>query len=228
MNLETGLHTNFPYPRRKARRFVLQILSRIALPILVDLELQGTENLPRSGPLLVVSNHFSFVDPVFLVRALPWPIEFLGDFAMPNVPLLATLIPRLWGYYPVNQHPASRIGLKAAAAVLAQNGVLAIAPEGRLGEPELRTPQPGAAYLAARTGARLLPLGLVGTPAVMPALRNRRRAKVIVRIGQPIGPFHAPGHGRRRREALDKISTHMMREIAALLPEASRGPYRSS
>jgi hypothetical protein len=89
----------------------------------------------------------------------------------------------------------------------------------------LRPARPGTAFLAARTGARLLPMGFDGLIDVFPRLKNGKRAKVRVRIGKPFGPFSATGRGRERRRQLDEIGHTIMRHISELIPPERRGFY---
>jgi len=213
------------YPRRTKARRLLRALGRAALGVLTRIEVTGTENLPQSGPLLVVANHFSFIDPVAVIRATPWPLEFLGGTHLPNAPYWATWIPRLWGYYPVRRGTASRRGLRAAEEVLNQGGVLGVFPEAGSWASVLRPARPGTAFLATRTKARLLPIGLDGFTDVFPALREGRRARVSVRIGKPFGPFRATGRGRHRRAQLEKVGREIMQRIAELLPAERRGHF---
>ncbi len=215
----------FPYPRRRLIRSLLRQLSRVAFAVLTDLQIIGQENLPKEGPLLVVANHFSYIDPVAMVRATPWPLEFVGGFQMPNAPASVTWIPKVWGYYPVYRGTGSRYALRAAEAVLAQGGMLGIFPEAGSWATVLRPPRPGAAFLAVRTGARILPMGFGGLPEVFPHLRKGQRARVTVRIGKPFGPFHATGRGRARRQQLEAIGHEIMRRIAELIPPERRGHY---
>jgi len=213
------------YHRRRPIRAVLRRLARVGLGILTDLEIVGTENLPESGPLLVVANHFSFIDPVLTVRIAPWPIEFLGGFHMPNAPSTVTFIPKLWGYLPVFRGTGSRGALRAAESVLKQGGIIGIFPEGGSWATVLRPARPGTAYLAARTGARILPIGFEGLPRVFSSLRKGHRAKITAHIGEPFGPFHVSGRGTERRERLEEIGHEIMRHIAQLLPQEQRGFY---
>jgi len=215
----------FPYPRRRLIRSLLRQLSQAAFAVLTDLQIIGQENLPGGGPLLVVANHFSYIDPVAMVRVTPWPVEFVGGFQMPNAPASVTWLPKVWGYYPVFRGTGSRYALRAAEAVLAQDGVLGIFPEAGSWATVLRPPRPGAAFLAVRTEARILPMGFDGLPDVFPRLRKGRRARVTVRIGRPFGPFHATGRGRARRQQLDEIGHEIMRHIAELIPPEWRGHY---
>jgi 1-acyl-sn-glycerol-3-phosphate acyltransferase len=193
--------------------------------MLSHLRVIGRENLLRGEALLVVANHFSFIDPVAMVAIAPWPLEFVGGFQMPNAPAIVRWIPKIWGYYPVYRGAASRDALRAAEAVLAQNGVLGIFPEAGNWATVLRPARPGAAFLAVRTGARILPMGFDGLTEVFPALRQGRRAQVTLRIGEPFGPFHAEGRGRERRPKLKAIGHEIMEHIADLIPQERRGHY---
>jgi 1-acyl-sn-glycerol-3-phosphate acyltransferase len=225
MTNTNSVYQRFPYPRRRVLRGLLRRVTQVLFAGLMDLEIVGQENLPKNGPLLVVANHFSFIDPVAMVRLAPWPIEFIGGFRMPNAPAWTALIPKIWGYYPIYRGTASRDGLRAAEAVLAQGGVLGIFPEAGNWATVLRPARPGAAFLASRTGAPILPMGFHGLIDVFPRLRNRRRARVALRIGKPFGPFHATGRGRARRQQLEEIGHEIMGRIAELIPPERRGHY---
>jgi len=219
------MKSEFRYPRRRLLRGLLLRLNHVTFAVLTDLQIIGRENLPQGGPLLVVANHFSYIDPVAMVRATPWPLDFVGGFQMPNAPAWITWIPRLWGYYPVYRGTGSRYALRAAEAVLAQGGVLGIFPEAGSWATVLRPARPGAAFLAVRTGARILPMGFDGLLDVFPRLRRGRRARVTVRIGRPFGPFRATGRGRARRRQLEGIGHEIMRRVAELIAPERRGHY---
>ena len=217
--------TRFPYPRYLFRRRLLRGLSRVAFALLTDLHIEGKENLPQGGPLIVVANHFSFADPAAVVRIAPWPLDFLGGFQMPDAPAWATLIPKMWGIYAVRRGGASRRAIRASLDVLAQDGVLGIFPEGGSWADVLRPSRPGTAYLAVRTGAPLLPIGLDGLVDVFPSLGHGRRARVTIRIGPPFGPFPTENRRRPDRDELDATGDEIMRHIAALLPPERHGVY---
>jgi 1-acyl-sn-glycerol-3-phosphate acyltransferase len=215
----------FPYPRRRVIRHLLRGLTRLAFAVLADLQVVGSENLPRGGPLLVVANHFSYIDPVAMVRAMPWPLEFVGGFQMPFAPASVTWIPRIWGYYPVHRGSVSRDALRAAESVLSQEGVLGIFPEAGSWATVLRPARPGAAFLATQTGARILPVGIDGLVHLFPRLRKGQRSRVTVRIGKAFGPFSATGQGRARRWQLEALGHEIMGRIAELIPSERRGHY---
>jgi len=207
--ITSNAQMRYPYPRRRPIRWLMQRLSRMAFGAITELEVIGRENLPKHGPLIVVSNHFSFLDPALMVGIAPWPLEFLGGFRMPNAPPVVTWIPKMWGYFPVFRGTgAGSLGaLRAAEGVLSQGGVLGIYPEAGNWATVLRPARPGTAFLAARTGAPLLPIGCHGLLRVFPRLREGRRQHVTVRIGKPFGPFKVSGR------------------IADLIPQEKRGHY---
>lgn len=200
-------------------------LIRIAFSTLADFEIEGMENLPKEGPLLVVGNHFSFLDPVAVINTMPWPLEFVGGFRMPNAPPIVTWIPGLWGVLPVHRGSISRQTLLASRQILKQKGRLAIFPEAGSWASVLRPARPGAAYLATTTSAPLLPVGLDGLVDLFPRVRRFKRGKIRVNIGKPFGPLYVSERGETDRRRLDEIGHEIMRKIADLIPPERRGYY---
>jgi len=189
------------------------------------LTIEGTENLPARGPMLIVANHFHFADPVAVIRAMPWPLDFIGGFRMPNAPTGVKWLTTLWGTFRVRRAGSSREALRAAEEVLNTGGVLGIFPEGGSWASVLRPARPGAAYLAARTGALVVPVGLDGVTDMFSSLARFRRARITIRIGAPLGPFRRTDRGRAGREEVDRIGETIMRAIAALIPAERRGVF---
>jgi 1-acyl-sn-glycerol-3-phosphate acyltransferase len=110
--------------------------------------------------------------------------------------------------------------------MLARGRPIALFPEGtRSRNGILAEARPGAALLAMRSGAPLLPVAITGTERIFPG-RSRipHRTRVTVRIGETFSLPHQP-QGRLDRAALKEGSDRIMREIAALLPEWQRGRH---
>lgn len=206
-------------------RRLLKLGIAAGLRVLTDFEVTGRENLPAGGPLLVVGNHFNFLDPVAVIHTMPWPLEFIGGRQAPNAPAVLGWIRNLWGILPVSRGGSSRETLVRAQQVLKANGVLGIFPEGGSWAAVLRPPRPGAALLAARSGAAILPIGLDGFTEVFPSAKRGRRAKVTVNIGKPFGPFNLDVRDRSNRGAIDEFGHEIMRQIAELIPPERRGCY---
>ena len=213
------------YPRRRVIRAILRAGIAAALGTISDIDIQGKENIPSEGPLLIVGNHFSFLDPVVMIRVSPFPVEFVGGPTTPNAPAWSEMFRRAWGILQIRRGASSRDGLLAAESVLKQKGVLAIFPEGGSWAAVLRPPRPGAALLAARTPAKILPVGLDGLVDVFPFLRKGKRAKVTVRFGKPFGPLTLERKDASIRQRMDEIGHEMMRSISPLLPPERRGYY---
>lgn len=206
-------------------RAVLRRLIAAGFAMLCDFEITGRENLPQSGPLMVVGNHFNFLDPVAVIHTMPWPLDFVGGLRMPNAPAIVRWIPGIWGVLPVQRGSVSRSTLLAARKVLKDGGVLGIFPEAGSWAQVLRPARPGAAFLASSTRAQILPLGLDGLTEVFPMFRKGKRARVHVQIGKPFGPLFVSERGETDRKHLDEIGHEMMRKIAELIPAERRGFY---
>ncbi len=212
-------------PRHRLTRTILRGLIRVAFAVLTRFSIEGTENLPSDGPILIVANHFHFVDPVAIIRVMPWPLDFIGGHRMPNAPTGVKWLTKLWGTFRVRRAGSSTEALRTGEVVLNAGGVLGIFPEGGSWATILRPPRPGAAYLACRTGAIVVPVGLDGLTDIFPSVRRFRRAKVTVRIGEPLGPFSPVERGRAGRKMIATIGDTFMRRIAELIPPARRGVF---
>jgi len=213
-------------PRRVFIRSLLKGLISLALHTFSDFEVVGRENMPAHGPLIVTGNHFSFADSIAMLHISPPSIEMFSGSNPAFTPGWAKLLPRLWGVLYVYRGTGSRQAIRDAESVLKQGGYFGIFPEGGAWAEMIRPARPGAAYLAARTGAPILPVGFTGFNTVLP-LRFKDQSKVTVRIGKPYQPETITGRGRERREQLDALGERIMKEIAILLPDPLRGKFSS-
>jgi 1-acyl-sn-glycerol-3-phosphate acyltransferase len=218
--------------------------------LLLSVTVEGRENLPERGPLLIVCNHFGLLDAPMLWFYLPYKITYLAAADLQEFWFFRVAIKGA-GAIPVWRGRVDRDALKQAQQVLQDGGVLALFPEGGIdpdylemagrGESVQNTParsfrtdaqlthaRPGAAYLAALTQAPILPVSILGAEQVMVNLRRLRRTKIIIRIGPVFGPVAVePGlRGQARREKLDAIGDLFMQKIAAQMPPENRGPHR--
>lgn len=213
------------YPRRRVIRTILRSMINGIFGLTADFNIEGKENLQSSGPLLVVGNHFHFLDPVVLIHSTTWPLEFVGGAQTPNAPNTVGWISKLWGVIPTYRGTGSRFTLKASQAVLAQKGVLAIFPEGGSWAKVLRPARPGTAFLATQMDAKILPVGIDGVLDYVPRVKAGKRARITMRFGKPFGPFYKNHGSRPSREEMDEIGDTIMRNIAELIPPERRGFY---
>ena len=186
---------------------------------------EGVENVPRSGALLVCPNHVSTIDPpmvpAFLPRADTWSMGKAEYFEKPFTRALFT-----WYHsFPVVRHSADRKAIRRAREVLEQGQALVVYPEGtRVREGGLKEAEPGAGFLAQITGAPVLPVALIGTRDCFPTgAKWPRRRRVRVVFGRILSiPAREPDGSRIPHQA---ASDRIMLAIAELLPHEYRGVY---
>ena len=222
-------HAKYPYPRKRTRRAILRAGIKAASCLLLNYRIEGKENLPKTGPLLIVGNHFHFLDTISPIKVTKYSLEFIGDAEMPMAPAIVKVFPRLWGTLRIMQGTANLEAIRAAEVILEQNGILAIFPEGHVHKAPLGSPLPGAAFLAMRLGVPIIPIGsyseddwdIIGT-----LTKKHRRARVVTRIGKPFGLLTTgDANYVPSREDVKRAGQEIMEQIAKMLPESARGPY---
>ncbi len=190
----------------------------------------GLENVPRTGSVLVVANHSSNLDPPFLGFAVGHRagrvVHFMAKNELRGWPVIGWLA-RSSGAIFVRRGEGDRAAQRMAVAVLTGGRPLAVFPEGtRSRDGQLKEGRAGAALLAMRGGARILPVGIAGTQRIFQGGRRLpRRSRVTIRIGEP---FALPTADALDRGVLREGTERIMREIAALLPEEQRGRWGGS
>ena len=202
---------------------IVRTLIRLVMLLLTRTTVRGREHLPRSGPGIVVSNHIAISDPGILVGALPRPIALMSKIE--NDRGLWKLFIPMVGAFTVRRGTADRQALRTAERVLEQGRLLCLFPEGtRSDNGALGAAHGGAALLALKTGAPIIPVALTGTPRIF----SRRFPwlgfpRVTVTIGEPFTIESPAGATHRDDRAL--LTRAIMARIAALLPPELRGAY---
>jgi 1-acyl-sn-glycerol-3-phosphate acyltransferase len=180
----------------------------------------GREHLPKTGPVIVASNHLSFIDSVVLRLAAPRRVTFLTkDEYFLKAGLRGRLLRWFFtaaGSVPVSRgsHRAAQAALDTARDVLARGNAFGIYPEGtRSLDGRLYRGRTGVAWLALTTGAPVVPVALEGTERLQPVgKRLPRPHRVTVRFGQPLTFTGDPTSPRARRAVTDEV----MRAIGEL------------
>jgi len=194
--------------------------------------IEGLENVPPEGGLIIASNHLSFVDSVVIPIVAPREVVFLAKAEYFNGHGVKGAISKAWfsglGMVPVDRDDtkAAMASLDIALEVLGRGEAFGIYPEGtRSRDGLLYRGRTGVAQLALTAGVPVVPVGLQGTQDIQPiGHRFPRRAKVTVRFGKPIdfaGRFDGVPMGRARREATDEV----MRAIQELSGQEEAGVY---
>ena len=188
--------------------------------------IEGLEHLPRVGPFILVANHCSQADPPLLGwatgRQIGRVVHFMAKEEMQRWPIIGWLADRS-GVFFVRRGERDRAAQRLALELLAAGKPIAIFPEGtRSRNGRMRDARPGAALLAIRSGAPVVPVGIAGTHRLFPdGSKLPHRSRVTFRIGRPFRLEHQ-ATGRVDREALAEGLDRMMAEIAALLPPGQR------
>ena len=173
----------------------------------------GLEHVPKDGPLVVASNHGSHLDPPLLGHALGRPVAFMAKAELFAVPLLGSVI-RACGAYPVRRGASDREAIRTATAKLDEGWATGVFLDGtRQANGRVNNPLPGAALLAARSGAPLLPVAIVNSHRALGSGRIwPRLVPLQLRVGAPIPP-----PASRRRPDLDATTALLKERINALL-----------
>jgi len=210
-------------PWRKMARWLLVRLIRLVVHLLTRVEVVGAENTPLTGPVLVVSNHLGDADLALGLAFSARQVDAVTKADLYDFPLLGWLM-ELYGVIWVHRGQPDRRALRAVLQGLDEGRMVAIAPEGRESVTgELEEGTPGAAYLALKANAPLLPVTFTGTEnrLVYGSLKKFRRAKIILRVGKPF--YLSSGDNWRR--SIEQGTEQIMRTLAEQLPPEYRGVY---
>lgn len=194
---------------------IMKPLALALLRVMFRLRGHGAQHVPRQGPVLIVSNHSSVLDPPLVGAVAPRPLTFLAKAELFAIPVFGTFIRNL-NARPLRREGADPGALRTALRVLEQNGALLAFPEGTRGEEGvLRPAKPGAGMLAVLSGAHVVPVYVSGSGRAWPRGRRLPRpGKVRVFFGPPLRFERA--EGRNRKEHYEAASREMMAAIRRL------------
>jgi 1-acyl-sn-glycerol-3-phosphate acyltransferase len=205
---------------------ILRLLIRILLKLIARFEIDGRENVPLTGGMVIASNHIGILDIImvyfgidrtdlFIPVAEKWEktgwIRWLGGHL---------------NFLFVDRFNPDLKALRKMIALMQDGKCLVIAPEGtRSRAGSLIEGKPGVAYLAARSGFPVVPVAITGTEdkVILGNVKRLRKSHITLTGGKP---FTVPPLPKENRDAaLQKYTDEIMCRIAALLPEKYRGVY---
>ena len=193
---------------------LVRTVSRAVLRLFFRFNVTGASYIPLQGPVIVVSNHTSYLDPLILGVASPRRLNFMAKAELFDIPVFRRAISAL-GAFPVKRGAPDRQALRKATSILREKRCLAVFPEGGRRFDGLGKPERGTALLARQAGALIVPAGIIGANKVKSmGSRFPRLAKILVHIGRPISvPADAD------KEEMQKIMEEVMGRIAELIGE---------
>jgi 1-acyl-sn-glycerol-3-phosphate acyltransferase len=205
---------------------VLKPLTRLVYRPVIE----GTEHVPRTGALILASNHLSFADSIVIPLVAPRKICYLAkaEYFSGNGPFgrVREATFRALGAIPVDRVAArsAQVSLELALQVLQDGDAFGIYPEGtRSRDGRLYRGRTGVAWLAMKAAAPVVPVGVIGTGEIMPVgSRFPRVRRVTVRFGEPLcfddlAAKHPPAVARR-------LATDQIMDAIARLSGQERAP----
>jgi 1-acyl-sn-glycerol-3-phosphate acyltransferase len=200
-------------PDARLTRFyeLCRVLVRLINRVLFRATVEGPGRVPEVGPVIIAPVHRSFIDFFVASEVTRRKLHYMTKDSLWKNRLLARLIPVLGGF-PVNRETADREALRRAQQVLDAGEVLIMFPEGtRRDGPVVADLHEGVAFLALRTGATIVPVGIGGSASVMPKGSHFPRPRhVHLVVGEPIEVPAPTGRGRvsrsRTRELTEQLT----------------------
>lgn len=214
----------------------MKLSSRIVTPLikallsmLCRIDADAMRLVPRTGPLIIVTNHVNFLEvPIIYTQLFPRDAIGLAKRETWDNPLLGALA-NVWSAIPLDRGATDLRAMRMALQALDDGKLLVLAPEGsRSVDGRLRRGHGGVVQIALRSGAPILPVAHTGGEQFWGNLKHLRRTDFSLRVGQPfvlVRPDDDDGQLSIGREMRTQMADAVMRRLALLLPPERRGVY---
>lgn len=196
-----------PDTRSPAWYRFLRVLVRLINALLFRTSVHPGGMVPATGPVIVAPVHRSLIDFLVASEVTHRKLHYMAKDSLWNNSILARILPPL-GAFPVQRGSADREALRRAELVLQAGEVLILFPEGeRRSGPVIEDLHEGVAFLAARTGATVVPVGIGGSASVMPkGSKVPRPRRIHLEIGTPITAPTRTDSGRIPRSRIHALT----------------------
>ena len=197
---------------------------KLGTSIVCRIDAPDLQMVPKSGPLILYSNHTGQIEvPLLYAHLQPRPTKGIAKVETWDNWFLNWVF-NLWDAIPINRGEADMTAVRLSLDSLKNNQILVIAPEGtRNKSGKLIKAQPGIITLALRSGAPLLPIVHWGGENFLSNLKRLKRTNFHIRVGQLFNLN--PGGERVTKEIRQQMVDEIMYRLSALLPEYYRGSY---
>ena len=200
---------------------VVRGLILLVAKLLGRIQVIGAEKIPATGAFVLAPVHRSNVDFALTSVITRRPMRFMGKDSIWKVRALGRFVSML-GAFPVHRGQADRDALKASSEIVAGGSPLVLFPEGtRMSGPVVQELFDGAAYVAAKAGIPIVPVGIGGSERMMPkGAKLPRPGKLVLIVGDPIAPPARTEGGRVPRSAVGQITEDLHGVLQDLFDEA--------
>lgn len=205
-----------PYPRYNLRRKILGFLGKGLLRLLTRPTIQGLENIPSDGPVILAGNHVSTLEPMFMFLFPRQLVEPIGAGDIPFEGFIDHIV-RFYGYIPINRGNLDRKSMSQALSVLEQNGYLGIFPEGGTWDPGNMRAQLGVAWLSHKGQAAVVPVGFSGFLGGMGDVFKLKRPRLTMKVGEPVPALNPVNDSRPLKEVYQEFADTILERINALI-----------
>jgi len=191
---------------------LLQIIARVGTTVLFDLKTYGSRNVPKTGGVLLVANHQSYLDPVLVAVHLDRPVSFLAKSELFENPYFAWFIRSLHAF-PVRQGEGDVGAVREMIRRLEEGNVLNVYPEGsRTKTGEIAPLEKGVALVIRKAGVPVVPVAIDGSFAAWPKDSTIFRPHPVrVKYGKPID-----FDGKKGQEIIDTLESELRSLMAEL------------
>ena len=203
---------------------LVKILAEIMIPTFGRFEVIGIENIPKEGAIIIAPNHIGWADPPMLFLAIKRQLRFMAKSELFKNKLAAWFLKSVH-VYPVKRSSGASEALAWAISELNIQRALVLFPEGTRNSTGLKQGSEGVAYLASKTGALVVPVGITGTEKMHNPIRLFFPfCRIRIVIGEPF-QVDVPKKNMRHRNELRECTDKLMVKISELLPPEYRGNY---
>lgn len=197
-------------------------LIRLAALAFGRVRIVGGERIPSTGAYVLAPVHRSNVDFALTALVTKRTMKYMGKDSIWKSKLLGRFVSSI-GAFPVRRGTADREALRACQRMLETGQPVVVFPEGtRRSGPVVEDLFDGPAYLATRTGAPIVPVGIGGSERMMPkGAKFLHPTRLVLVVGEPIEPLVAEDGGRVPRSAVRDLTERLQAELQKLFDEAS-------
>jgi 1-acyl-sn-glycerol-3-phosphate acyltransferase len=187
------------------------------------LEIRGREHVPAHGPFVLAPVHRSNLDFILVSTLTRTRMRYMGKDSIwkwgPGGRFVSML-----GAFPVHRGSADRESLRTCLKVIENGEPLVMFPEGtRRSGLVVEDLFDGPAYVAARTGVPLVPVGIGGSHMAMPVgSKLIKPHKIVLVVGEPVTPPVGDGSGRVRRRVVRELTEQLQSAVQSVYDEARR------